>query len=64
MDGKIISLIGIMCSSFRPITRTEAMGRWNKLDGKQRQKKTYFHYPGRKHTSLTGFEIQKMYQTE
>ena len=39
----------------------QAMNAWNKLNGKQRQEKTEFHFPGRKHTSLNGTEIKRMF---
>jgi len=39
----------------------QAMNARNKLNGKQRQEKTEFYFPGRKHTSLNGSEIKRMF---
>lgn len=43
-------------------TRIEAMKWWNNLNGSIRQQWSEKYYPNRKHQSLTGFEIQSIYE--
>lgn len=62
MFKEYLGALLITVPSLKTVTKIQAMEAWNKLNGKNRQKKTDFYYPGRKHTELTGFEIQKMYQ--
>lgn len=48
----------------RNMTRAQAMQKWNKLDVVRREDITAIHYPKRKHTSLTGHEIQIMIEKQ
>lgn len=48
---------------YRRSTRVEAMQWWNKFKGIIRQDITDSHFPKRRHTSLTGREIQIIFNS-